>query len=79
MDRTPTFRTPNGLLTGQQAIDAWRAQTASCSCNAGGDEECAVSGTCRDMPAKWLGCPYCTGTAVGRPLVYRLPSQMGID
>lgn len=73
----PTFRKNGSLLTGKEARMAWEAQDARCNCGSGGDAAHAISGTCKDMPAQWLGCDNCTGQAIGRPLVYRLPSQMG--
>lgn len=74
----PTFRHGGILLTGDAAKKAWADQTARCGCGSYGDESEAISGTCKDMPAEWLGCTNCSGQALGRPLVYRLPSQMQI-
>lgn len=76
--RIPTFRDGAGLLTCAAAIKAWQQQTARCGCGSCGDEANAIDGTAGDMPAKWLGCDNCTGQALGRPLVYRLPSQMRV-
>lgn len=73
----PTFRNEVGtLLIGQDAKKAWAEQSARCNCGSYGDVEHSISGTCSDMPAEWLGCDNCRGCAVGRPLVYRLPSQI---
>lgn len=76
--RTPTFRTEKGLLSGEAAREAWRNQPgARCNCGCRGSEEFAVHGTCKDLPAVWLGCSYHVGQAVGLPLVFRLASQFG--
>ena len=72
----PTFRHEEKLLTGKAAREAWASQSARCNCGSHGDEEHAVHGECNDMAATWLGCSNCRGQALGRPLVYRLPSQM---
>jgi len=72
----PTFRADGELLVGVAAIKAWKAQDAFCACGDAGDEADAVSGEASDMPAEWLGCPNCSGRAVGHPLIYRLPSQV---
>lgn len=75
-NRIPTFRTRDALLTGSNAIAAWSQQRIRCNCGSYGDEANSISGSCNDMPAKWLGCDNCTGQAVGRPLVYRLANQL---
>lgn len=74
--RIPTFRQGDKLLTFAEARKAWAEQTARCACGSCGDTDHSISGTCKDMPAEWLGCDNCSGQALGRPLVYRLPSQM---
>lgn len=74
--RIPTFRDCGKLLTGAAASEAWAAQTAKCACGSCGDKDNAIAGTAKDMPAQWLGCPNCTGQALGRPIVYRLPVQI---
>lgn len=76
--RIPTFRRGDTLLVGQEARAAWAAQSARCGCGSYGDAEEAISGSCKNMPAQWLGCTNCNGSALGRPLVYRLKSQMSI-
>jgi len=76
MKRVPTFRQDNVLLGGTEAIEAWKAQEPVCNCGSVGEAGEAISGSASNMPAKWLGCPNCSGQALGRPLVYRLPSQM---
>ena len=73
--RVPTFRHNNTLLTGPAAKKTWADQSVRCACGSSGDPANSISGTCKNMPAEWLGCSNCTGQAVGRPLVYRLPSQ----
>lgn len=74
--RITTFRGSDGILTGYDAAATWKAQVAHCDlCNAGGDADKSISGSCMGMPATWLGCPYGHGK-VGSPLIYRLPSQM---
>jgi hypothetical protein len=74
---TPTFMAGDELLRGAAAIAAWKEQEgARCACGSYGSADHAVSGTAGDMPAKWLGCTNCTASAVGRPLIYRLNSQM---
>jgi hypothetical protein len=72
----PTFVNNGELLTGVAARDTWADQTARCNCGSYGDTEHAIAGTCNDMPAKWLGCDNCHGSAVGRPIVFRLSSQI---
>ena len=74
--RIPTFRQGEKLLTGASAREEWKTQTARCGCGSHGDEKNSISGSSNDMPAEWLGCDNCTGRALGRPLVYRLPSQL---
>lgn len=76
MTTKPTFRQGDRLLIGADAIAAWEAQSVRCACGSYGDKENAISGSCKDMPAKWLGCDNCDGTALGRPLVYRVQSQI---
>ena len=76
--RLPTFRADSELLIGSAAVHAWKTQRVRCNCGAYGDAENSISGTCNDMPAKWLGCDY-HPTAVGRPLVYRLQCQIEIS
>lgn len=76
MKSTPTFVQGGKLLVGSAAIEAWKTQRTTCACRSRGDEENAISGSTGDMPAKWLGCDNCTGTAVGFPLVYRTESQI---
>ena len=76
MKRVPTFLAGGVMLRGIQAIKAWRAQEPVCACRSVGEASAAISGSASNMPAKWLGCPNCSGQALGRPLVYRLPSQM---
>ena len=72
MRRQPTFRdSEDNLLIGRAAVSAWSAQRVRCACGTYGGRAGAVSGTCNDMPAKWLGCDHCSGSAVGYPLVYR--------
>jgi len=80
MKRIATFApAPERLLCGRAAIAAWRSQSVRCPCGYCSDPRRAVSGSAGDMPAKWLGCdnPGHHGQALGQPLVYRLPSQMG--
>lgn len=74
--RTPTFRVGNKLLVGREARKAWAAQEARCACGSCGDDQHTVDGTVGGSPAEWLGCDNCTGQALGRPLVWLLPSQM---
>ena len=74
--RTPTFRIGDKLLVGREARKAWAAQEARCDCGSCGDTQHTVDGTVSGSPAEWLGCDNCTGQALGRPLVYRLPSQI---
>lgn len=74
--RIPTFRVGGKLLTGADAAKAWAEQSGKCNCGSHGTQEDSISGECGGMPATWLGCSNCTGEAVGRPLVYRMPSQM---
>jgi hypothetical protein len=75
--RIPTFRRQDQLLTSTEAVEAWAGQATRCNCGGPGDSNKAVTGSCDDMPAKWLGCGWnCSGQAVGYPLVYRLPSQL---
>ena len=76
MKRTATIKINGQMLTGREATKAWRNQSARCNCGSYGDASEAISGTCSDMPAKWLGCTNCSGKALGLPLVYRLPSQI---
>jgi hypothetical protein len=76
MKRIATFKLDGKMLTGAAAVTAWAKQSAHCNCGSYGAKSEAISGTCSDMPAKWLGCTNCSGQALGRPLVYRLPSQM---
>lgn len=71
-----TYQDGDALLVGTTARDTWRAQQARCNCGCYGDADHAMSGTAGDMPAVWLGCPNCRGQALGKPLVYRLPSQI---
>lgn len=72
MKTQPTYILDDGeKLIGKKAKSAWVSQDARCNCNAGGDPDEAVHGTCSGLDAIWLGCPYCPGTAVGRPLVFR--------
>lgn len=74
--RVQTFRRGE-ILVGAEAREAWAAQIIRCGCGSCGNADAAVSGSCYDMPAEWLGCQNC-GNAIGRPLIYRLPSQMGV-
>ena len=67
----PTFISKGNTLFGEDAITAWKDQNARCNCNAVGDPNEAVYGTCNGLEATWLGCPYCIGSAVGRPLVFK--------
>ncbi len=77
MKRIATFHAADGfLLTGRAARKAWASQSVRCACGTYGDEDYAIDGTCRDMPARWLGCDNCRGRALGYPLVFQLPSQM---
>lgn len=76
METQPTFARNGILLVGREAVEAWSSQTARCNCGSYGGGEDAISGSCHDMPAKWLGCDNCVGQALGRPLVYRVPSQI---
>ena len=74
--RIPTFRTKeSGMLSGASARRAWGKQVVRCNCGDHGDAANEIAGTAGDMPARWLGCGTCPGQALGRPLVYRLPSQ----
>ncbi len=79
MKKRATFLVESTLLTDAAAVTAWREQAVRCPCGHRGDAEHAVAGAAGDMPAKWLGCanPTHAGQALGRPLIYRLPSQMG--
>ena len=74
--RTPTFRIGDKLLVGREARKAWREQEVYCACGSSGDAAHCVDGTVGGSPAEWLGCDNCTGQALGRPLVYRLPNQI---
>lgn len=74
--RLPTFKKVDTLLVGQAAIETWRLQVVRCGCGSFGSEDSSISGSCTNMPAKWLGCPNCRGMALGFPLVYRMKSQM---
>ncbi len=77
--RIATFRADGRqLLKDNTAREAWASQNVRCNCGSYGDRSESISGTCNDMPAEWLGCTNCTGQALGRPLIYRLPSQMGV-
>lgn len=74
--RTPTFKIDGVLLVGADAKTKWAAQRARCGCGSYGDAEESIGGKCSDMPTEWLGCPNCSGQALGKPLVYRLQSQI---
>lgn len=74
--KTVTFQDGDKLLRGKAARTAWKAQEARCACGGYGDPANALSGTAGDKPATWLGCSNCSGQALGKPLIYRLPSQM---
>lgn len=76
MTKTATFRIDGKVLTGSEAKTAWAAQSAKCACGSYGDTAHAISGTCEDSPAKWLGCANCSGQAVGGPLIYRTAAQI---
>ena len=78
-NRIPTYRHGETLLTGRDARRAWADQTVRCACGYHGDASEWIAGTANDMPAEWLGCTNCRGQALGRPLIYRLPSQMVDD
>lgn len=74
--RIPTFRTDAKLLTGAEANEAWGNQRVRCGCGSYGTTDDSISGSAGDKPAVWLGCPNCSGSALGLPLVYCLPSQV---
>lgn len=66
----PTFRRDGETFDGAEAINQWKNQSVTCACGCHATEKDSISGTSNDLPAKWLGCPNCPGTALGRPLVY---------
>ena len=75
--RIATFRSQDGrLLKGREARRAWAAQESICACGCHGEAKESVSGTVGLCPAEWIGCPNCTGNALGRPLVFRLPGHL---
>lgn len=74
--KIPTFKRQGELLTGQAALRAWREQPARCACGSKGCEAEAICGQVGTLRAQWLGCNYCRGSTVGRPLVYRTASQI---
>lgn len=76
MTTIPTFTQDGKLLIGTDATKAWASQAVRCGCGDYGDKSEAVSGSCHDMPAEWLGCTNCSGHALGRPLIYRTQSQI---
>jgi hypothetical protein len=77
MKRIPTFRTLDGpLLVGAAAKKAWASQVARCNCGYCGKAEASIEGAYDGMPAEWLGCPNCSGSALGFPLLYRTQSQI---
>jgi len=78
MKRIPTFRLKDKVLTGAEARKAWASQNVRCACGDYGDVENTIAGSCNDMPAEWLGCPNCSGTALGRPMIFRLPSHVRV-
>lgn len=79
MKTIPTFKKNGDLLTGHEAREAWAGQSARCNCGSYGDESEAIHGSAGDMPAVWLGCTNCDGTALGRPLVMRTQSQINFE
>jgi len=66
-----------GELTGRAAWAAWREQKNDVTCNCGSNaiegnhQSKCVFGTAGGNDAIWLGCAYCSGSAVGYPIVYR--------
>lgn len=72
---TPTFVSGSTMLTGAAANEAWGNQRVRCDCGRVATAKDSVSGRAGDKPAVWLGCKVCH-SALGTPLIYRLPSQM---
>lgn len=67
-----TYTGEDGIMQrGRAARAAWKNQAAACGCGAAGDPKHIIEGTTGGLDARWLGCPYCRGSAVGRPLVFR--------
>lgn len=58
-------------VSGKAARKAWADQAVRCACGSYGCVDAAVSGSAGLDRARWLGCPSCSGTALGRPLVWR--------
>lgn len=71
----PTYTVGFNLLVGEDAKKRFESQICKCSCG-GGKGATTIPGSMSESKAEWHTCKYHSGSAIGRPLVYRNQAQI---